>query len=502
MSDPTDWGACRLGAELLDGTCTVASVASAFIDRIHSLDPALGAFCRLNSRIDEELVQAERRLADGDRSGLVGVPVAIKDNIATRGIVTDAGSRILAGFVPRRDATAVARLRAAGMVVIGKTNLDEFGMGSSTETSTWGPTRNPWDLSRVAGGSSGGSAVAVAARLAPVALGSDTGGSIRQPAAFCGVFGLKPTYGRISRSGLLAYASSLDQIGPLARTTRDLAALLRVMAGPDRADATAATIAPADYVAACERGVTGMRVGIPREYLHPGLDREIAQGVQRAAGVLEAGGARIEEVSLPLTEYAVPAYYVLATAEASSNLARYDGIRFGRREPAQELQSLYRRTRTAGFGAEVRRRILLGTFVLSAGYHDEYYGRAQHVRERLRSELRRVFANGITALLTPTTPTPAFRLGEHNDDPVAMYLADIFTVTANLAGLPSVAVPAGLNAAGLPLSVQLVAPAFAETTLLQASAVLERAFPSLDPPMNQPAPGPTAGGSPAPAGPR
>jgi aspartyl-tRNA(Asn)/glutamyl-tRNA(Gln) amidotransferase subunit A len=484
MSRLSSLSGLALARCLVDREASAVEATRDHLERIRSLDPALGTFLRVNPRALDEAEHADRLLACGRGGPLAGVPVAIKDNIGTAGLETTCASRILRGFVPARDATAVARLRRSGVVVLGKTNLDEFGMGSSTENSIAGPSRNPWDPQRVCGGSSGGSAAAVSAELAPLALGTDTGGSIRQPAAFCGVVGLKPTYGRVSRSGLIAFGSSLDQIGPLARTVRDAAAVLELIAGEDAEDATSSGERPSDYVAACERGVHGLRIGLPREYFDAALDAEVDAAARAAALELARQGATIEEVSLPHTCYAIPAYYLVATAEASSNLARYDGVRYGWRADAPEsLEALYRRTRGAGFGPEVRRRIMLGTFALSAGYHDRFYGRAQRARSLVASDFAAVFGAGVQALLTPPTPTPPFRLGEKVEDPLAMYLSDVFTVTASLAGLPALVVPTGLSARGLPLGVQLVARALDEATLLAAGAALERAFGTLRPPL-------------------
>ncbi len=478
MTGITDLDALALLARLEARECSALEATRAYLARIGALDPALRAIVRLNPEAEKEASASDARRAGGRSGPLEGLPVAIKDNLATAGLETGCGSAILDGFVPLEDATAVARLRAAGAVILGKTNLDEFAMGSSTEHSKHGPTRNPWDPGRVSGGSSGGSAAAVAARLTPVALGSDTGGSVRQPAAFCGVVGLKPTYGRVSRYGLIAFASSLDQVGPLARRVADAASLLAAIEGPDPRDATSAPHAPGDYTAACASGVEGLRIGLPREYFDPALDPEIARALHGVAHELERQGARIEEVSLPHTRYSVPAYYVLATAEASSNLARYDGLRFGTRWPAAEgWEAVYRRTRGTGFGSEVRRRIMLGTFALSAGYHDRFYGKAQRVRALIRRDFADAFGSGTDVLLTPATPTTAFRLGEKADRPLEMYLSDLYTTTANLAGIPGLCVPAGLSRQGLPVGCQLLAAHFEECRLFRVGAAVERAFP-------------------------
>ena len=420
---------------------------------------------------------------------LLGVPITVKDVICTRGQPTTAASRILAGFRPPYDATVAARLRDAGAIVVGKTNCDEFAMGSSTEHSAYGPSRNPWDPERTPGGSSGGAAAAVAAGLAPVAIGSDTGGSIRQPAAFCGIAGLKPTYGRVSRYGLLAFASSLDQIGPLARTVADTALVLGVLAGHDPRDATSVDAPVDDYTAALTGDAAGLRVGVPRALLRhgdAGIDSEVLAAFDKALVALAAAGASVVDAELPHAEHAVPVYYLVAPAEASSNLARYDGVRYGARAAAateggdgagSPLAAMYDRTRDAGFGAEVKRRIMLGTYALSAGYYDAYYRRAQRVRSLIRRDYDRAFdaaGPGVDVIAMPTTPAPAFRLGEHLQDPLAMYLGDVFTVSANLTGLPAISVPAGLTAARLPIGLQLVGRAFGESTLLRLAHAYER----------------------------
>jgi aspartyl-tRNA(Asn)/glutamyl-tRNA(Gln) amidotransferase subunit A len=462
------------------GDRSAVDVCEAALSLIDAGDARLKAF---------NTVIAERALAraaaiDRDRarwrdSPLAGVPVALKDNLCTAGVRTTASSRILEHFVPPFDATSVARLEAAGAVIVGKTNCDEFAMGSSTENSAWGPARNPWAPDRIPGGSSGGSAVAVAAGMTPLALGSDTGGSIRQPAALCGVVGLKPTYGRVSRYGLLAFASSLDQIGPIATTVEDAAIALTVIAGADSADATTAGEPVPDFAAALTDGdARGLRVGVPRTLLDQGVDGEVAAAFEAALGVLRDGGAALVDIELPYAGAAIPVYYLVATAEASSNLARYDGVRYGLRdrgaEPGRELdlKTMYARTRARGFGPEVKRRIMLGTYVLSAGYYDAFYLKAQQVRTLIRRDYEEAFAR-VDAVAMPTSPTPAFRIGERVSDPLQMYLADVFTVSANLAGLPAVSVPCGFTAAGLPIGLQLTGRMFDETTMLRLAHAYE-----------------------------
>jgi aspartyl-tRNA(Asn)/glutamyl-tRNA(Gln) amidotransferase subunit A len=423
--------------------------------------------------------KVDARLAAGEAPGaLAGVPIAVKDNLCVRGMRTTAASKILATYVPPYDATVIERLEAAGAVIVGKTNCDEFAMGSSNENSAFGPVRNPWALSRTPGGSSGGSAAAVAAAQVPLALGSDTGGSIRQPASFCGVVGLKPTYGRVSRYGLLAFASSLDQIGPFARTVDDAALALGVMAGPDRADATSSREAVPDLAAALTGDVTGLRVGVPRTFVTEGVDEGVKAAFDAALAVLEHAGARIVDVELPHAPYGVPAYYLVCTAEASSNLARYDGVKYGYRSKAadQGLQAMYTHSRSEGFGAEVKRRIMLGTYVLSAGYYDAFYLKAQQLRTLLRRDYERAF-EAADVIAMPTSPIPPFGLGEKTDDPLQMYLADIFTVSANLAGVPAISVPAGFVERGgetLPIGFQLAGRPFDEPTLLRAADAYER----------------------------
>jgi aspartyl-tRNA(Asn)/glutamyl-tRNA(Gln) amidotransferase subunit A len=409
--------------------------------------------------------------------------VAVKDNISTRHLRTTCGSRILQGYVPPYSATAVEALESAGAVVIGKTNCDEFGMGSSTENSAFQVTRNPFDLERVAGGSSGGSAVAVAAGMASLALGSDTGGSVRQPASFCNVVGIKPTYGRISRYGLVAFASSLDVIGLLARSPRDAALLLSTVAGVDERDSTSARVPVPDYLSGLENPVKGLRVGVPREFFDPGLDREVRSIIDAALRNAASLGCEIEDVSLPHTPHAVADYYIIAPAEASSNLARYDGVRYGHRVPnPRDLADMYIRSRSQGFGAEVKRRIMIGTFALSSGYYEAYYGRAMKVRTLIRQDYEKAFEK-VDALLAPVSPTPAFRIGEKTDDPLAMYLSDIYTVTANLAGIPALSLPCGFTSGGLPVGLQILGSHFQEETLLRLAHHYVRSFPVVPPPL-------------------
>jgi aspartyl-tRNA(Asn)/glutamyl-tRNA(Gln) amidotransferase subunit A len=453
------------------------AVTREHLDAIAARDPGLDAFLAVTA--ERALAQARRldaALAGGAEAGpLAGVPVAVKDLLDIESVATTCGSRILEGYRPPFTATAVARLEAAGAIVIGKTNMDEFAMGSSTENSAFKPTRNPWDRTRVPGGSSGGSAVAVSAGMVPLALGTDTGGSIRQPAALCGVVGLKPTYGRVSRYGVVAFASSLDQVGPLARTVEDAALAATVLSGVDTADATSADRPVPDFRAALAEGAEGLRVGVPWSFLEKGVDAGVMAAFRQALRDLETAGARLVEVDLPHAPHAVATYYIVATAEASSNLARFDGVRYGLRVPASDLRQMYGGTRDRGFGAEVKRRILLGTFVLSTGYYDAYYLRAQKVRTLIRRDFERAF-EACDAVATPTTPTPAFRLGEKTADPLQMYLEDIFTVPANLAGIPALSLPCG-QVEGLPVGLQLQGRPFDESTLLRAGHAYQQATP-------------------------
>jgi aspartyl-tRNA(Asn)/glutamyl-tRNA(Gln) amidotransferase subunit A len=472
MPDGDLWTILGVRDAVAAGHVSAVEVCQASLAAIDERDADLHAF----TAVDRERALARAAAIDRgeDRGPLAGVPVALKDNICTRGLPTTASSKVLAGYTPPYDATVVERLLRAGAVIVGKTNCDEFAMGSSTENSALGPSRNPWDRERTPGGSSGGSAVAVAAGLVPAALGSDTGGSIRQPAAFCGLVGLKPTYGRVSRYGLLAFASSLDQIGPLTHTVRDAAILTSVIAGPDPADATASAEGVPDFVSALTGEVLGLRIGVPERLLDEGIAPEVARPFREALHRLEQMGATIGQIELPHAHAAIPVYYLVATAEASSNLARYDGVRYGHRTArAETLRTMYSRTRDEGFGAEVKRRIMLGTYVLSAGYYDAYYRKAQQVRTLIRSDYDAAFSR-VDVIATPTTPTAAFRLGEKVDDPLQMYLADVFTVSANLSGLPALSIPCGFTPGTLPVGLQLTGRLFDEAVLLRTGDAYER----------------------------
>ncbi|HKB75701.1 MAG TPA: Asp-tRNA(Asn)/Glu-tRNA(Gln) amidotransferase subunit GatA [Myxococcales bacterium] len=464
---------------LASGTVPADALLEAFLARIRALDGRLHAFLRLTENEAWAAAKASvQRRANGKALGpLDGVPIALKDIFCMEGVETCCGSRILRGYHPPYDATVVRKLREAGAVLVGKLNMDEFAMGSSTENSAYGPTRNPWDLERTPGGSSGGSAAAVAARFVPGTLGTDTGGSIRQPAALVGCVGLKPTYGRVSRYGVVAFASSLDQVGPFAQDVRGVALLLRAIAGRDPNDQTSSLRPVPDYDADLERKVGGLTIGVPKEYFGEGLDPAVEKSVRAGIAALESEGCTVRPISLPNSPHAIATYYLVATAEASSNLARYDGIRYGRRAPARgSLLDLYEKTRAAGFGAEVKRRILLGTYALSAGYYDAYYLRAQKVRALIRRDFDQAFAAGVDAVVSPTSPWAAFRLGEKVDDPLAMYLNDIYTVPVNLAGLPGISVPSGFTQGGLPIGMQLVGRPFEEPTLLRLARAAERAL--------------------------
>ncbi|ORJ58554.1 Asp-tRNA(Asn)/Glu-tRNA(Gln) amidotransferase subunit GatA [Geothermobacter hydrogeniphilus] len=466
----------QLQSKLAGGEFSSRELTRAYLDRINATGGSLNSFIT----ICEESALAAAEAADirrkkGDAAPLTGIPLAVKDIFNTEGIRTTAGSRILENYVAPYDATAIARLKEQGAVLLGKLNMDEFAMGSSNENSAAGPCRNPWDPNRVPGGSSGGSAAAVAARQAVATLGTDTGGSIRQPAGHCGVVGLKPTYGRVSRYGVIAYASSLDQVGPLARTVGDCALLLQAVAGFDPADSTSVDTPVPDYSAALGEDVRGLKIGLPKEYFIDGLDADVKQAVETAVAVYRDLGAEIVEVSLPHTDYAVACYYLVATAEASSNLARYDGVRYGRRvDNGSGLIDMYCRSRAEGFGDEVKRRIMLGTYALSSGYYDAYYLRAQKVRTLIRDDFNKAF-DQVDLLLTPVSPTPAFKLGEKVNDPLQMYLSDIFTIPVNLAGTCAMSVPCGFSGQNLPIGLQLIGRPFGEETLLRAGHAYQQA---------------------------
>lgn len=454
---------------LADKQFSAQELATALLARIQQLDPQLNSFITVTE--ESALAQAkaaDERRAKGETGALLGAPIAHKDLFCTQGVRTSCGSKILDAFVSPYDATVVERLADAGTVSLGKLNMDEFAMGSANESSHYGPVKNPWDTSRVPGGSSGGSAAAVAARLIPAATGTDTGGSIRQPAALTNLTGIKPTYGRVSRWGMIAYASSLDQGGPLARTAEDCALMLGAMAGFDPKDSTCVDQPVDDYLAALSKPLTGLRIGLPKEYFGAGLDGRIADAVMKVVEQLKQLGAVVKEISLPNMQHAIPAYYVIAPAEASSNLSRFDGVRYGYRcEDPKDLQDLYKRSRAEGFGAEVKNRIMVGTYALSAGYYDAYYLKAQKIRRLIKNDFTNAFAE-VDVILGPTTPNPAWKLGEKNNDPVAQYLEDIYTITANLAGIPGLSMPAGF-VDGLPVGVQLLAPYFQEGRLLNVA---------------------------------
>jgi aspartyl-tRNA(Asn)/glutamyl-tRNA(Gln) amidotransferase subunit A len=465
--------ASEIRAAIAGGHTSAVEVCTHALDAIARLDPQLHAFHQVTGDEARGRAAALDAAARAQDRALAGVPIAIKDNICTVSSATTACSRVLDDYVPPYDATVIERLMRAGAVMVGKTNCDEFAMGSSTENSAFGPTRNPWALDRTPGGSSGGSAAAVASGMVPVALGSDTGGSIRQPAALCGVLGLKPTYGRVSRFGLIAFASSFDQIGPITRTARDAAEVLAIIAGHDPQDATSVDAPVPDYRAALTGEVRGLRVGVPRHLLATGVEPDIASAFDRALDELQHAGATLKDVTLPHADLAIAVYYLIGNAEASSNLARYDGVRYGVRAEAATTNEMYARTRDRGFGAEVKRRIMIGTYVLSAGYYDAYYLKAQQVRTLIRRDYEHAF-DQVDVVAVPTSPTAAFRLGERASDPIQMYLSDVFTVSANLAGLPAISIPCGLTSERLPAGLQLTARAFDEATLLRVADALER----------------------------
>lgn len=476
MSASKPWTVSSIRAALQAKTVSARELTADFFSRIEKRNPELNAFLALSP--ERAYAQADRidrmRSTGEDLPPLAGVPVAIKDVISTQGIRTTCASRILESYVPPYDATAVVRLENAGAVILGKTNCDEFAMGSSNENSAFGPVRNPVALDRVPGGSSGGSAAAVAARLAVGALGTDTGGSIRQPGSLCGVPAMMPTYGRVSRYGLIAFASSLDRIGPFAATVGDIAAFLAVISGRDENDATSASVPVPNFSAEIENPVDGLRIGIPAEYFGEGMDPEVRERVESGIDLLRKLGCRTVNLSMPHTDYAIATYYIVANAEASSNLARFDGVRFGLRvEGDNSLRDMYKRTRGRGFGAEVKRRIMLGTYALSTGYYDAYYIRAQKVRSLITRDFTRAFEE-VDVIVTPTSPTTAFRIGERVDDPMAMYLSDIYTVTGDLAGVPAISVPCGSSSEGLPIGIQIFGPPFSEGRILQLAEAFER----------------------------
>jgi aspartyl-tRNA(Asn)/glutamyl-tRNA(Gln) amidotransferase subunit A len=477
MSAPTRWTIPGVREALKSKKISARELAADFFARIEKRNPELNAYLTLSP--ERAFVQADRvdsAVARGEElPPLAGVPVAIKDVISTAGVRTTCSSKILENYVPPYDATAVARLEKAGAVLLGKTNCDEFAMGGSNENSAYGPVKNPVALDRVPGGSSGGSAAVVAADLAVVSLGTDTGGSIRQPGSYCGIPALMPTYGRVSRYGLVAFASSLDKIGPFSTTVSDAATVLGVIAGHDPADSTSAPVPTANYAADMEEPVSGLRIGVPEDYFAAGLDSEVKERVLSGIARLEKLGCRRIPLQMPHTDFATAAYYIIATAEASSNLARYDGVRYGLRVPGNTLIEMYRQTRGRGFGAEVKRRIMLGTYALSSGYYDAYYLRAQKVRSLIAQDFHDAFQK-VDAIVTPTAPTPAFRLGEKCDDPLQMYLADVYTVTGSLAGVPGISVPCGSTKAGLPVGMQIFGRHFDESRVLQIALAFERAF--------------------------
>lgn len=465
----------ELQEKIKNGETSATQITESVFDRINAVEERVHSYIRLMR--DEALAaakKADEEIKKGEINTLTGIPIALKDIVCTKGINTTCGSRILHNFVPPYDATVVEKLRNAGAVFVGKANMDEFAMGSSTETSYFGVTRNPWDLERIPGGSSGGSATAVAADECIASIGSDTGGSIRQPAAHCGVVGLKPTYGRVSRFGLIAFASSLDQIGPFTKDVEDCALMMNVLAGYDPRESTSVPMEVPDYRQFVGRDIKGWKIGIPQEYFIEGIDPEVSAAVKKAITVVQACGGQCVDISLPHTEYCLAVYYIIAPAEACSNLARYDGVRYGHRaSEVKDLLEMYKRTRREGFGAEVKRRIMIGTYALSAGYYDAYYKKASQVRALIRRDFDEAFQK-CDVILTPTTPTPAFKIGEKTDTPLQMYLSDIFTISTNLAGNPGISVPCGFTAAGLPMGVQFLAGHFEEGKLIQIASAYEK----------------------------
>ncbi|MBN2047562.1 MAG: Asp-tRNA(Asn)/Glu-tRNA(Gln) amidotransferase subunit GatA [Anaerolineaceae bacterium] len=474
MTDWTQYSALDMLRAMAAGECTSVELTRAHLERIAAVEPDVHAFLHLapeaalQAAYKADALRAGWQAGDAPLPPLLGLPIAVKDTLTVEGMPNTCGSKILEGFVPPFTATSVAKLIEAGVVILGKTNMDEFAMGSSTENSAYGPTRNPWNLNRVPGGSSGGSAAAVAARMAPVALGTDTGGSVRQPASFCGLTGIKPSYGRVSRYGLVAYGSSLDTVGVFARSAEDIALILRHMAGVDEKDATSIDAPVPEFDLRAPFTFEGLRIGIPKEYFIDGMQPAVEAAVRAAIARMESMGAVVKEISLPHTEYAVPVYYIIAPAEASANLARFDGIRYGPREDGENLISIYHQTRGQRFGSEVKRRIMLGTYALSAGYYDAYYAQAQKVRTLMKQDFDRAF-EAVDVIATPVAPTSAFPIGEHSDDPLAMYLEDVFTLPASLAGMSGLAFPVGFDPDGLPIDMQLIGAPFAEELLLQTA---------------------------------
>ncbi|MDA8162087.1 MAG: Asp-tRNA(Asn)/Glu-tRNA(Gln) amidotransferase subunit GatA [Desulfobacteraceae bacterium] len=482
MPDIVDFTIKQLNTLFLKGEISPVEVARAYIDRAERVEPKIGAYITQTTEIAmAQAKEAERRFVKGeDVTALTGIPLGIKDLICTKGVRTTCASRMLKDFVPPYDATVMERLNGAGAVMLGKFNMDEFAMGSSTENSAFHLTLNPWDLTRVPGGSSGGSAAGVAARLCAGSLGSDTGGSIRQPASHCGVVGLKPTYGRVSRYGLVAFASSLDQIGPITKDVTDAAIVLGAIAGLDPRDSTSALRDVPEYEVGLSGDIKGYRVGLPKEYLIGGLDPDVEAAVRRAVGNLEAMGCNVVEISLPHTEYAIATYYIIATAEAASNLSRYDGVKYGHRaKDYKNLIDMYKKTRSEGFGLEVKRRIMLGTYVLSAGYYDAYYKKASQVRNLIKQDFEKAF-NACDVIVTPVAPSPSFKLGEKTGDPLQMYLSDVFTIATNLAGIPGISVPCGFSRNGLPIGIQLMAGPFEDEKLLRAAYNLEKSVGKIE----------------------
>lgn len=475
MTELTDLTITQAREKLKAGEISSVELTRAYLDRIDRLDGIIRAYITVAA--ESALATAEKadqRRKAGEDAPLLGIPLGIKDVLSTKGVETTCGSKILKGYVPIFDATCITRLYDAGMVMLGKLNMDEFAMGSSCENSGFFPTHNPWNLDRVPGGSSGGSSAAVAAGMCAGALGTDTGGSIRLPGAFCGIAALKPSYGRVSRYGLVAYGSSLDQAGPMTRTVADAALLLGVMAGHDPLDSTSMPVEVPDYTAELNKGIDGLRIGIPEEYFVDGIQPEVDEAVRAAIAQLEALGATMVPISLPHTEYSLPVYYMIATSEASTNLARYDGIRFGTKIEGADMWETYRKTRGEGFGPEVKRRIMLGTYALSAGYYDAYYGKASQVRTLIKQDFDKAFKD-VDLIVAPTSPNTAFKLGENVDDPIQMYLADVLTIAANLAGVCGLNVPCGFDGEGLPIGLQLIGPAFKEDVVLRAGHAYEQA---------------------------